>query len=32
MADNKFIQIVFSNPAEGKDDEFNQWVRQRPHT
>ena len=25
MADNKFIQIVFSNPAEGKDDEFNEW-------
>ena len=24
MAD-KFIQIVFSNPAEGKDDEFNEW-------
>ena len=24
MAD-RFIQIVFSNPAEGKDDEFNDW-------
>ena len=24
MAD-KFIQIVFSNPLEGRDDEFNEW-------
>ncbi len=24
MADN-FIQIVFSNPAPGKEDEFNDW-------
>ncbi len=24
MAD-KFIQIVFSNPLDGKDDEFNDW-------
>ena len=24
MAD-RFIQIVFSKPAEGKDDEFNEW-------
>ena len=24
MAD-RFIQIVFSNPIEGKDDEFNEW-------
>lgn len=24
MAD-KYIQIVFSNPLEGKDDEFNEW-------
>lgn len=24
MAD-KFIQIVFSNPLDGKDDEFNEW-------
>ena len=24
MAD-RFIQVVFSNPAEGKDDEFNEW-------
>ena len=21
----KFIQIVYSNPVEGKDDEFNEW-------
>lgn len=24
MAD-KFIQIVFSNPLDGRDDEFNRW-------
>jgi hypothetical protein len=24
MAD-KYIQVVFSNPAEGKDAEFNEW-------
>ena len=22
---DKFIQVVFSNPVEGKDDEFNDW-------
>lgn len=21
----KFVQVVFSNPAPGKEDEFNQW-------
>ena len=24
MAD-RFVQVVFSNPAEGKEDEFNEW-------
>jgi len=22
---DKFVQVVFSNPVEGKEDEFNEW-------